>query len=163
MQTHPPNTHTHLSSLFFCTTSLSPTQVRHLTVSRCNSWNAGRKRIPSSPLCKRRRPCSSSVALFAPWTRGADSATVGLATTGLYWTLLQLLPLARFVFLYRWFSKLALSGHNETSFTYVLQVSALNTFCTSNSAIAIGRIVYCITVSYKVCFYCLTLSFYKED
>lgn len=163
--THP-QIQTHLSSMFY--TSLSPTCLRHLIVSRCNSWNEDRKKIPSSLLCKRSTKgwCTSpnsSVALFALWTRTPESETVGLATTRVYGTLL---PMASFMFLHSWFSNhkcishhMAISHHDEASSTYVWQVVALTTFCTSNSAISIGRILNCITVCNKVYFYLFKLKF----
>lgn len=66
------------------------------------------------------------------------------------WDSLQLLPMATFVFLYLEFSKLDMSCHDEASSTHVLQGSALNTFCTNNYTISIGRIFHCIIVFYKV-------------
>lgn len=89
------------------------------------------------------------------WTVNKDSSPVGLATTWVYRTLPQLSPMARFVSLYLWLSKLAISGHNEVSFSYGLQVSALNMFNTRNPAISIVRILHCVIVFYKVASVCM--------
>lgn len=140
----------HLSSLFFYLSCLYPTHLRHLTLSGCNSWNAGRKKMPSSLAAKGK----DHPAAWWIWTVNKDSSPVGLATTWVYRTLPQLSPMARFVLLYLWLSKLAISGHNEVSFSYGLQVSALNMFNTRNPAISIVRILHCVIVFYKVaCLY----------
>lgn len=67
--THPAYGHTFLfcPSIFF---SLYPTHLRHLKMCRSNSWNVGRKKTPSSLLCKRRSP-STSVRLHGElWALG---------------------------------------------------------------------------------------------
>lgn len=66
--------------------------------------------------------------------------------------------MARFVFLYLEFSKLDMSCHDEASSTHALQCSALNTFCTNNYTVSIGRIFHCVIVFYKVYFYHLSFK-----
>lgn len=73
-------------------------------------------------------------------------------------TLLQLLPLARFVLLYLEFSKLHMSCHDEASSIHVLQGSALNTSCTSNYTNSIGRIFHFVIVFYEIYLYHLSLK-----
>lgn len=56
--------------LFFFFFSLYPTYLRHFKMSRSNSWNVGRKKIPSSLPCKRRSPSSSVRLQGELWALG---------------------------------------------------------------------------------------------